>query len=359
MSTSIGPSSSLNILERYNDSRSTVSSSDTDLSSAGYASSSGTTTPEDDTQTFYLGPTLQNVLADNSKHAPAEKLSIVTKPRNFSLAMKKMKKVAHALVVFKRKRPDDISPILISSPLRERFGKRMSVRHNPDKSFYSLPNRRFSLSDVSASSGEEHSATITRKFGTISGSSFVSGMPRRGRGGPRMPSFSGSSSSALPSPTSTTEAPQAERGTLTFSAICIHVLRILLFVPWCAAVGGALLLFPSHVEIVAFRTGYLPSPKGIRRFAHWAECGQQHIAIFLACLVAVVWYNRALGLSVAGVVATRFAFVWGAFEVDWRIPLGEDDQQSLYLVMTGLASRDGSFRVSGPRGGRTGCDDDV
>lgn len=121
MSRSIVPPSSLNILvslavgvtcdhpvisgfqERYNDSRSTVSSSDTDSNSAGYASSSGTTTPEDDTQTFYLGPTLQNVLADNSKHVPAEKLSIVTRPRNFSSAMKKVKKVVHALVVFKRK----------------------------------------------------------------------------------------------------------------------------------------------------------------------------------------------------------------------------------------------------------------
>lgn len=197
---------------------------------------------------------------------------------------------------------------------------------------------------------EEHSATITRKFGTISGSSFVSGLSRRERSGPRIPSFSDSSSNALPSSTSTTETPQAERGALTLSVIGIHILRILLFVPWCAAVGGALLLFPSHVETVAFRPGYLPSPKGIRRFAHWAECGQQHVAIFLACLVVVVWYNRPLGLSVASVVATRFAVVWSAFEVDWSIPLGEDDQQSLYLVMTGLASRGGSFRVSGLRG---------
>lgn len=67
---------------------------------------------------------------------------------------------------------DDISPILISSPLRERFGKRMSVKPHPDEvcgsvslersqtsvieldlqGFYSLPNRRFSFSDVSTPS---------------------------------------------------------------------------------------------------------------------------------------------------------------------------------------------------------------
>jgi hypothetical protein len=133
----------------------------------------------------------------------------------------------------------------------------------------------------------------------------------------------------------------------------VRVLRISLFVPWCAAVGGALLLFPSYVELVAFRPGYLESPKGIRRFAHWAECGQQHVMIFLACLVAVLWYNLALGLSLTTIVVSRFVFVWHAFKVDGSIQLGEDDQQSLYLVIMGLASTKGSFSVNGPRGGHT------
>lgn len=178
--------------ERHNHSRSTVSSSDTDVDSARYASSSGTTTPEDDTETFHLGPTLRNVLADKSKEAPREKLTIATKHRNFSSAVKRVRKIAHALTAFKKKvriplfsssftklsesddsvardrqKPYDISPILISSPLRERFGKRMSVKPQPDEvcrpasekvepsdtdfnvqGFYSLPNRRFSLSEV-------------------------------------------------------------------------------------------------------------------------------------------------------------------------------------------------------------------
>jgi len=45
--------------------------------------------------------------------------------------------------------------------------------------------------------------------------------------------------------------------------------------------------------------------------------------------------------------------VWRDFKVDASIPLGEDDQQSLYLVVMGLASADGSFRVCNPGGGET------
>lgn len=173
-----------------------------------------------------------------------------------------------------------------------------------------------------------------------------------------MPSFSDSRRNATPPLTSTQVVPRIERGVLTFSTILVRVLRVLLFVPWCAAVGGALLLFPSYVELVAFGPGYLPSPKGIRRFAHWAECGQQHIMIFLSCLAAALWYNCALGLSLTSIVVSRFVYVWHTFKVDKSIPLGEDDQQSLYLVVMGLASAHGLFRVSGPGGGKTPMETD-
>ena len=75
--------------------------------------------------------------------------------------------------------------------------------------------------------------------------------------------------------------------------------------------------------------------------------------IFLACLVAVLWYDRALGVSLTSIVVSRFVFVWHTFKVDKSIPLGEDDQQSLYLVIMGLASMDGSFSVNGLKGGHT------
>ncbi|KAF8439736.1 hypothetical protein L210DRAFT_3540179 [Boletus edulis BED1] len=245
-------------------------------------------------------------------------------------------------------------PVLISSPLRERFGKRMSVKPQPDESFYSLPNRRFSLSDVRAPPRQHRSQAITRKFGTVSGStsSFVKGTRRKQRCGLRIPSFPDTRQSTLRSSPQATVIPRTQLGASALRTILVHVLRILLFLPWCAAVGGALLLFPGCVELVTFRPGYLESPKGIRRFAHWAECGQQHVMIFLACLVAVLWYNPALGLSLTSIVVSRFVFVWHAFRVDENIPLGEDDQQSLYLVIMGLASTDSSYSVSGIRGGQ-------
>lgn len=147
--------------------------------------------------------------------------------------------------------------------------------------------------------------------------------------------------------------PRTQGGRLTFGTILVHALRILLFLPWCAAVGGALLLFPSYVELVAFQLGYLESPKGSRRFAHWAECGQQHVVIFLACLAAALWYNLSLGLSLTSIVVSRTAFVWHRFKVDKSIPLGKDDQQSLYLIVMGMVYTDGSFSVGGTKGEQT------
>ena len=138
-----------------------MGSSDTDADSIGYASSSsGTTTPEDDVQVFHLGPTLQSVLAEKPKLIPREKPTVVTKHRNLSSAVKSVKKVAHALAMFKKKvsqplcslplpgrkhydielhvgfqRCDDASP----SPLRERFGKRMAIKSHPEGVRGSVP----------------------------------------------------------------------------------------------------------------------------------------------------------------------------------------------------------------------------
>ncbi|KAI9463422.1 hypothetical protein HD554DRAFT_2123974, partial [Boletus coccyginus] len=224
-------------------------------------------------------------------------------------------------------------------PLRERFGKRMSVKPQPDESFYSLPNRRFSVSDVSMP--PYYSEAITRKFGTISDSTsgFAGGTFRKSRSGPRIPSFSDSRHSALPSSAPETVVSRTQHGAVTLTTILVYIFRILLFVPWCTLVGGALLLFPNHVELIAFGPGYLESPKGIRRFAHWAECGQQHVMIFLAYLVTVLWYHCALGLSLTSIVVSRFVFVWHAFKVDKSIPLGEDDQQNREIVSWPKAAR--------------------
>ncbi|GBE87287.1 hypothetical protein BKA93DRAFT_570855 [Sparassis latifolia] len=126
------------------------------------------------------------------------------------------------------------------------------------------------------------------------------------------------------------------------------ILRITLFLPWCAAVGGTVLLSPQHLELVAFTPGYIASPKGLQRFAHWTDCATHHVFIFLACIIALALWDVALGTAVAGVALARFIYVWSDFRVDASVPLGEDDKQSVYLAVTQAYINDGDlvFRTS-------------
>ena len=119
---------------------------------------------------------------------------------------------------------------------------------------------------------------------------------------------------------------------LTLRNIVILLIKVVCFVPWCVAVGGAIVMCPSSLELVVFATGYQPSLCGIRRFAYWAECAMQHVAIFLAFIATLWWVNHSLGvLAMAGVVAGAVR-AWGDFVLDRSVPLGEDDRQAIYLV---------------------------
>ncbi|KAH9921640.1 uncharacterized protein B0H18DRAFT_1020610, partial [Fomitopsis serialis] len=88
-------------------------------------------------------------------------------------------------------------------------------------------------------------------------------------------------------------------------------IKILFFLPWCVAVGGAILLSPQHLELVAFRTGYVSHERGPHRSA-LGRYGTWAVAAMLA----------------------RGVYVWHDFRVDLTVPLGEDDRQSLYLALT-------------------------
>ena len=46
--------------------------------------------------------------------------------------------------------------------------------------------------------------------------------------------------------------------------------KVVCFLPWCIAVGATLSLAPQYLELVTFQTGYVPSIRGVRRFAYWA-----------------------------------------------------------------------------------------
>ena len=130
------------------------------------------------------------------------------------------------------------------------------------------------------------------------------------------------------------EAPSWEWPDIQFTPgnILILLIKIACFVPWCVAVGGAIVTYPASLELVAFGMGYQSSLRGIRRFGYWVECAFQHVAIFLAFVMALWLYNRPLGmLAMAGVVAGAVR-AWGDLVLNRDVPLGEDDRQAIYLV---------------------------
>lgn len=119
---------------------------------------------------------------------------------------------------------------------------------------------------------------------------------------------------------------------LDIMTLLFCVARVICFIPWCIIVGGALLLFPQYLEYVTFRTGYLPSVQGIRRFAHWANCALQHLLIFIAFVLAIGYCNKPFGIALGAFALARSLFVWQDFKFDRSIPLGQDDRQSLYMI---------------------------
>jgi hypothetical protein len=121
---------------------------------------------------------------------------------------------------------------------------------------------------------------------------------------------------------------------LTISKIFYLAIQILCFLPWCIAVGGSLFLFPDHLEYLAFQTGYLTSPTGIRRYSHWAEYGLQHIVIFGTFLGLFVFLFPTTGFLLIGGLLAQFYHVWKYFSLDRTVPLGSDDLQTVYLLAT-------------------------
>ncbi|KAF8817085.1 hypothetical protein BYT27DRAFT_7333009 [Phlegmacium glaucopus] len=121
---------------------------------------------------------------------------------------------------------------------------------------------------------------------------------------------------------------------VTISKLLGLAIRILCFLPWCIAVGGSLVLFPDHLEYIAFQTGYIVSPTGIRRFSHWAEYGMQHVIIFGAFLGLFVFILPTTGFLLIGGLLAQFYHVWNYFSLDRTVPLGTDDLQAVYLLAT-------------------------
>ncbi|KZT67866.1 hypothetical protein DAEQUDRAFT_728641 [Daedalea quercina L-15889] len=121
--------------------------------------------------------------------------------------------------------------------------------------------------------------------------------------------------------------------------LCVAT-KVLFFLPWCVAVGGAIMLSPRHLHLVAFNTGYVSYERGPHRFGYWAQCAHQHVVIFLAFLAVGVWWNLRYGTWVVAGMLACAAYAWHDYKVDLTVPLGEDDRQSLYLALTKVYLQD-------------------
>lgn len=139
---------------------------------------------------------------------------------------------------------------------------------------------------------------------------------------------------ALPAETSSIDEFSLEFPEVTLRSVLVLIARVVCFIPWCIAVGGAIVLSPSHMELFAFTAGYQSSLKGIYRFAYWADCAMQHVAIFFAFIAILGWLNRPLGAFLAASILMCFVLGWRDFVLDRSIPLGDDDRQTFYLVFT-------------------------
>lgn len=120
-----------------------------------------------------------------------------------------------------------------------------------------------------------------------------------------------------------------------YMVVC--AIKIALFVPWCFAVGGAILLYPKYLDVITFKMGYKSPPELAARFAFWANEAWYFIVIFLGIVASIAWYNPARGITIFAMALVRCFCVWGNFEFDSSVPLGQDDRQSIYM---GLVMKD-------------------
>ena len=115
----------------------------------------------------------------------------------------------------------------------------------------------------------------------------------------------------------------------------LHIFILALCFPfWTFAVGGCMFLSPmAHLDTITFSSGFvLPPPSDIARFGYWAENAIPHMCTFLAGLCFLIWWRLDLGFSVLAIVLYLFWQAWSGFRLDKGIPLGEDDQQTIYLI---------------------------
>ncbi|KAI0694668.1 hypothetical protein C8T65DRAFT_833388 [Cerioporus squamosus] len=135
------------------------------------------------------------------------------------------------------------------------------------------------------------------------------------------------------------------------SPLLQNLARVMLFVPWCIAVGGAILLFPSQLDRVVFRAGYVePLAPGLRRFQFWHDMGPDYVKIFLFTLAGAWSLSLELGALVFALVAARFVYVWQGFVPQaccLQERIGVCDMESLWLLVQDPEYLEELFELAG------------
>lgn len=137
----------------------------------------------------------------------------------------------------------------------------------------------------------------------------------------------------------------------TMNIVVTDILRTVLFLPWCIAVGGSIVLFPKGLDMITFRSGYLEPLSGIYRFAHWVDHAFEHVMIFVAFTGFIFWWSPAVGFVVGCAVVAIGVHAWYDFRLDPSVPLGEDDRQSVYLSLTKFWMTDEFLNLRRVKGG--------
>jgi hypothetical protein len=92
------------------------------------------------------------------------------------------------------------------------------------------------------------------------------------------------------------------------------VARVILFLPWCVAVGAAIALYPRALSpLVRMYAG--PPRTPVHRLAHHAHTARAHLGIFLGvlCLIAASIPSWHLRVVLLGAVVARAVVVWHGF----------------------------------------------
>lgn len=133
----------------------------------------------------------------------------------------------------------------------------------------------------------------------------------------------------------------------------VAVVRIVLFLPWCIAVGAAIALHPRALSpLVRLYAG--PPRTALHRLAHHAHTARAHLGIFLGvlCLVAAAIPSWRLRVVLLGAVAARAVVIWRGFgarvvrlerskdesgevEEEWR-----EDARCVWRVLRGEEERE-------------------